>query len=186
MPQFITDYTNAIDWVNLTATLLVGAILGWSAKRFTGWWSWWSETTRSAVKFAFKEQAERQYRDIVSYRLDTNLLMFYITKKLMVILVLCVLLIVTVEFMILLTAEDGARIGFDEIVVQDRTALVVIYVGTVAIYFSAIGGSMSELWQTGMFYRKFEDFKKRVSLTLSHEEMAAIEKSVKSMYEKKL
>ena len=148
MHQFIMDVWNGLDWPNLIGGSIIALIVGFISKRLYGWGSWWGHTTREAVKFARKEAAQRQYRDILSYRLDGNLLTFHIARKVLFILGLCTLLLVTIGFITVMVANSPEHIGFDAIAVRDPTGLVVIFAGTELLYGSAIGGAMSELWQT--------------------------------------
>lgn len=180
MPQVAMDYWNGIDWINLTATLLVGIVIGWIGRRYYTWWSFWSETTRTAVAIAQRDEAARRYRDILSFKFDSNVLTLYVGRKILVMFVLNTLLIATTGYITLFSIERGEHFGFDQLKVPDVLGVSIFYVGTVILYFSAIGGWTSELWRTTKDYRNFEAFKAKVGEKLSPEEMKEIEREVKS------
>lgn len=175
MPQFITDFWSALDWPNMIGSAIVGAIVLWLTSKIYPMWQKSRETSRIVLTRRKKSAVKRDLRTVLRMQYDPNYMSLWCTERAIIVGSFTAMIVVfVVLFALYVLIEMGKKETHGA--TWYPYAIMGIMTGPMTLLFL-------ELWnfsRVANYYRKFDEFLKRVHEVLTIDEIAAVEKDEKT------
>ena len=127
MPQFLTDFWNALDWPNIIVSAIVAILLGYLATKIYPMWVKSRDTSKIILNNRTKSSIKRDLRIVLRMQSDPNYMTIWCAQRLIIIFVfglfgLCMLVLFGVYVLSDLS-------GVSEIVPVSGSVLINLIIG---------------------------------------------------------